>query len=334
MTGLDTNTVGDTELQIYQLPKTALQALYHAVTGKTETYSRDLKKNVIIRYSDIEKLYNQIMQQIEHYKLVASPTITIVVKQDNNKSLQYSSWERFKLFQIHDNSITSEIHIKFEFLIDLPNTNAPQRCVVNVGLDSRLPVICNKNLHDDNAPLQFLIFLSREVPTVEISIEFIDFLVAKAFSYVIEEWFSCLEEIKEPKYTNFLINYIPMINAALKYFSMLGVATFLSSYVYFNNGQIGDIGKLVHSISVAILVWSLISISVIFLRRKISRRLSKNIIPSLILITDGDTKAYETVKSGMNYPYNTCISIIVTAILSIAINILSSYIYTYLTLGS
>jgi hypothetical protein len=75
------------------LPKTALQALYHAVTGKTETYSKTLSNNVIITYREVEQLYLRISQQIGHYELVADPTVTVVVKHSDSKKLQYSSWE-------------------------------------------------------------------------------------------------------------------------------------------------------------------------------------------------------------------------------------------------
>ena len=78
------------------LPKTALQALYHAVTGKTETYSKTLSKNVVITYHSFEQLYHRIKQQIAHYTLLADPTVTVIVKHADSKTVQYSSiWERF-----------------------------------------------------------------------------------------------------------------------------------------------------------------------------------------------------------------------------------------------
>jgi hypothetical protein len=50
----------DDNQALMTLPKTALRALYHAVTGKTETYSKTLSSNVVTTYNSIEQLYERI----------------------------------------------------------------------------------------------------------------------------------------------------------------------------------------------------------------------------------------------------------------------------------
>ena len=60
-------------LIIDKVPHAALQALYHAVTGKTENLSKSLNKNVLVGFDDICQLHARIEQQLEHYVLVTSP---------------------------------------------------------------------------------------------------------------------------------------------------------------------------------------------------------------------------------------------------------------------
>lgn len=152
-----------TTMPIELLPKTALQALYHAVTGKTETYSKILSKNVIITYHNFEQLYYRIRQQIDHYQLLADPTVTVIVKNKDSKKLQYSSWERFQDFSVNSPDMTSELIIKLEFMIQLPNTVSPQRCIINVSLDSGLPVVTTRREEGPNLyMLEFLSFLSLD----------------------------------------------------------------------------------------------------------------------------------------------------------------------------
>ena len=119
----------DQHLPIDRLPKTALQAIYHAVTGKTENMTKELKGSVVINYSDIDILYGMVMDQLGHYDPICPPTVTLVVRHAEEKSVTYSSWERFKVLQTHHLDVTSEVIIKFEFVIRLPNTSTDQRCV-------------------------------------------------------------------------------------------------------------------------------------------------------------------------------------------------------------
>jgi hypothetical protein len=203
-----------TSMPMELLPKTALQALYHAVTGKTETYSKTLKKNVIITYHSFEQLYCRIRQQIDHYTLLADPTVTVIVKNADSKKLQYSSWDRFQDFSINSPDITSELIIKFEFIVQLANTPTPQRCIVNVSLDSELPVVeaRGKDRHD-LFMLEFMGFLATDYRTVEISIDFVDFLIAKIFCGVIEEWFLTLDIAPTSKLTTFLIKKADLVRS-------------------------------------------------------------------------------------------------------------------------
>jgi hypothetical protein len=135
-----TNGVGQDgeSIAVYldKMPQPALQAIYHAVTGKTERLSDELRRNVVVNFSDIECLHQQICAQISHYALIAAPTVTIVMNYGGGKKEQYSSWERFKFLQTSTTQVTSDISLKYEFLISLPNTPGPQRCVIGIMVDS------------------------------------------------------------------------------------------------------------------------------------------------------------------------------------------------------
>ena len=329
--GTNEHREGDTLVPLQNLPTTAIQAIYHAVTGKTENLSKSLKKNVVIKYSDFEQLYYRITQQMGHYQLLARPTITIIVKQADSKTLQYSSWERFREFQINSSDITSEIGIKFEFIMQLANTTSPQRCIVNISLDSGLPILHSNETSRDLPFFEFFFFVAQEFRTVEISIDFVDFLIAKIFANVVEEWFGTLETAPRPIFTTFLIKNLQTINSLISHFGKIGVAVFLASYVWFNQGVIGNPGKFVYSVSLALILWSFFAVASSSVTRRFSRRLYMNVVPSVIILTEGDHKAYEKIKNGLNSSYNTAIGIVSTGFINVILNIFASYVYTYLS---
>src|SRR5205814_4525790 len=110
-----------------------------------------------------------------------------------HESQQFSSWRRFKLFDMVKAEIVSEVVIKFEFLIRLPDLTTPQRYVLNIDIDSKLPVVASDEEERAFGLLRFFYRLEN-IPSVTVSIDYIDYLCGKSFVHVIEEWFKRLEE--------------------------------------------------------------------------------------------------------------------------------------------
>lgn len=150
----------DSELALQNLPKGALQAIYHAVTGKTESLSRDLSGNVICTTADLDRLQGMLLDQFDIYPKEVGPTTTIVVKTADDQAITYSSWERFKVLRVDAHDITSEVIIKNESIFRLPNTPTPQRCIVNITIDSSLPLISKTKEEDDDDAEGFIYFLA------------------------------------------------------------------------------------------------------------------------------------------------------------------------------
>ena len=173
-------------IQISQLPRSALQAIYHTVTGKTENLFKFFSKNLILRLPDLINLNDMMNQLMEHYDLIARPTVTVVIKQDNNQSLQYSSFERFLNFRESSTSLTSEVIIKYEFIIQIHGTETHQRCIINIDVDSGLPVLHNSRENEFDDDFFELMFVG-DSRVLTVSIDFVDFLVAKNFMNGIEE---------------------------------------------------------------------------------------------------------------------------------------------------
>ncbi len=181
------------------LPATAVQALYHAATGKTENLTKQLSKDFIVRKNDLDQLYFKIQQQLEHFEKVAGPTVTINVRFHNRESQQFSSWERFKFFDSGKAEIVSDVVLKFEFLIRMPELTKPQRYVLNIDIDSKLPVVADE---DDGGRISFLslFFSPKGFPSLTVSIDFIDYLCAKNFLQIVEDWFNALEASPSSKW--------------------------------------------------------------------------------------------------------------------------------------
>jgi len=238
------------------LPASAVQALYHAATGKTENLTKQLSKEFIIRRYDIEQLYIKIMQQLEHYEKVAGPTVTVKVRFGNHESQQFSSWERFKLFDSGRTEIVSDLVLKFEFVIKLPEIKSAQRYVLNIDIDSKLPVY----IEQGRARLSFLSFILflEDMPSLTVSVDFIDYLCAKNFVQIVEDWFATLDSSPSTQWRRWCKRVsMPWPIMFRTVFSNIGAAAFLAIYTYLKGPDLGGTTQLMYLLCVTIVAWTL-----------------------------------------------------------------------------
>lgn len=329
--GADANIGNRDIVSIESLPKTALQAIYHAVTGKTESLSKDISGNVIISSADIDRLYAMLVDQLGIHEKVIEPTVTVVVKHANDRSLTYSSWERFKKLRVNNHEITSEITLKLEFVIQLPETPQAQRCIITVNLDSSLPVIHKQEKRfPDPAAIGIIVFFGKDWRTVRLSIDFVDFLVAKAFTTVVEEWFSTLKRTPIKRFNDILLKKFNVLRSVLGQFGRIGMAVFLGAYIWFSEGQVGSLAQVTLAVALGLLIWAVFVIVESSIENQLLKKLSSNIVPSVIILTEGDENAYSEVIGSLNSPTNTMITYGSVIVVSVSANIMASYIYTYL----
>lgn len=313
-----------------QSSRSALQAIYHAVTGKTENYSKAIDGNVVVKKDDIENLYERLRQQIEHYDLLADPTVTVVVKNENNKTVTYSSWERFNALRVNNHDLTSQFLLKIEMVIRLPKTETDQRFIISISIDSGLPVLHSNDYQQIDVFADVFAFFARNFRTVEISIDFVDFLIAKIFSASVEERFETLEKAPKPRFTGFLQRNIRTINSLLHQSGRIGAALYIAAFAYLSRDKLVDPQYVAYSISIVIVIFSAVSLINMYVSRSISRRITRNMIPSVIIISNGDVLAYDAARAKLNSSTLTMLRIGITIIFSIGINVISSYIYSIL----
>jgi hypothetical protein len=312
-------------LQLENLPKTALQAIYHAVTGKTENMSKELYGSVLINSSDIDNLYDMINDQLGHYEKVCDPTVTVVVKHADERTVTYSSWARFKALKVHHLDVTSEIVIKIETVIRLPETSSEQRFIINVDLDSALPI-----MHDggpDVLGYSWFMFMRREWRTVKVNVDFVDFLVAKVMTSVIEEWFKALKKMPCAKVSESSFNRFNTLRTVVGQSGRMGLAAFLATYAFLRGSTTISVKECLFATAVGLCLWSVSTIGRTSVIRFVQNQMGKNFVPTVILMTEGDTRAYGEVKSRQKSGLRSAVALILTALLSILLNVISSAIY-------
>jgi hypothetical protein len=328
----DTPARGDPQadvLVINRVPTSAIQALYHAATGKTENLEKRLTKNFIVRKPDLEQLYFKVLQQLEHFERVAGPTITVKVGFHNNEHQQFSSWERFRIFDAGRAEVVSDVVIKFEFLIRLPEQLDPQRYVLNIDVDSKLPMVIDEEKRGYG--IFHFFFGLEKLPSLTVSIDFIDYLCAKNFVQIVEDWFNVLEESPTSKwykrFTTFQLNW----RFTFSKFANIGAAIFIALYAYLNRGDVGNLTQIIYLGSVAIVAWTISLVLCAHIGNLFESLISKSFIPAAIVLTTGDERAFKKVQErARNVPPKMALYGL-TIVGTIGLNVLASYLYAWMT---
>ena len=175
------------EAHVENVPVSVLQAIYHEVTGKTEKLSRYYSDNYIFEFDDLAQLIQKFGQQLEHYSVIG-PTISVRVTHQNRESVTYSSWEKFLGYDSSRVEPVTEIYVRINFAIKLPTVTKHQNYTIGIRCQSLIAEALDDE--DDYAP-----FIARR-NSLWAEIEYVDYLVARAFIGIVEEWQSGVRKME------------------------------------------------------------------------------------------------------------------------------------------
>ncbi len=108
-------------IDISSLPMPVMQALYHEITGKTETLIKGFKEARKISKSDIEQLSIKLLQVCEQFSVVGE-NCTYTIRHTNSMTQKFSSLEKFKQYDESIPHIIDNVTLEYSALIEVPVT--------------------------------------------------------------------------------------------------------------------------------------------------------------------------------------------------------------------
>jgi len=169
------------------------QAVYNAVTGKTEKLSRAYGKDYLISLEDLQQLNHKCEQACSQWEVLQRNCNITLHQLDDNKEV-FSSFERFKLYDTSKMSPCESIVYEFNILLRLPETEKPQPYKITVRVLSKIAMI--NRMEKEMGPPPFLRLFSSGHVVVEV--EYVDYVVARNMLSMIDSWISQVEQ--EPHY--------------------------------------------------------------------------------------------------------------------------------------
>lgn len=176
------------------------QALYNAVTGKTESISKRYFDNYEVNNSSIVQLYRKLTQTYVQWQVIEKNENITVFHVDDNKQV-FSSIERFQLYDKSTTSPVQNINLTFNILLALPNIEKPQPYKITVDITSKVALRHHAKLKGRSQNLILKLFRGD---IISVKVEYVDYTVARTMLSTIDSWISEIELNKKNKFIDLL----------------------------------------------------------------------------------------------------------------------------------
>jgi hypothetical protein len=212
------------------------QDVYHQINGRTEEIRKRYTENLLIEFDEVQQLHFKIMQLCDvHHVIANSETISIFHEKERKE--QFTSFERFKLYNASSTSPSLNMVLKYNFSIIPGGMSRPQEYVISIRLNSRVAVM--KQLEEDSPFMggRFLAIFGNAV--AEITVEYADYVVARGFVEAFDEWVNGCNTTPKSKWL-FLLqgksHYIPSV-LKISIILIMAISAINSLHMFFSEGN-------------------------------------------------------------------------------------------------
>lgn len=321
------------------------KSMFYRMNAKPDSMTRIFTKEVVIGIDDIKQLNSIITSKIKnHYYKDAGFIISVAISFKNRKNVYFSNWTDFEKHEWIESNAINSITITWDFNINLPNYENPQRHTLTVKLsngmrpEEMLNIIFSGNLEDlDEANM------NRDFFPIIARVDFIDPVIGDELLNLVLNWCEGLEiaEInqngfilkmqKHKRKISYLVNYIIVF-----ILFVLGIVLFDYTINKLKIDTIAQLEKkdlimLINSVCIYLGVFIFLNNWFDKIANSLFRQLQDYGDNHLFNITKGDIKRQQNiihknkVKSRGIYT-----KLIFTIIMNVICSIIASYLYSKL----
>lgn len=222
-----------------ELSVQVVQDIYNTLTGKTEILSRIIYRPYVVKSGDIDLLCARIDQIVEQYN-TSGISCSFTVSYSDGKVERFSGAERFKTQASSHGRAIETVDITYDFLVVLPKTREPKAYSVVIGVRSTVGVL--ERLHSRQASdFEWRMFSDLDTATGRISIEYVDYAVAKTLESHLVDWFESLPVSRGERSYKILSILVRPLGVICR---VLPLALFGYFFAYRDFLKVGDLGSL------------------------------------------------------------------------------------------
>lgn len=257
------------------------------VNARSEELSKSYKENLLVKFSDIKELHHKTIQSINSLKPANNTVgLRIAISHHEGESEKFNTFEDFERHNITGPNPTSDVVMTYDFTLYDPSSKSFENYKLINQIRSRVAQL--KQLEKEAPPFVSRALLSSLVTTTaKITVQYEDYVKARHFTAMFDEWVRGCDESKSIRFFNSLKPYSHLITRFGQLFIFALLAYFTSGAIDLNVIGADLTAKfIVIYASVFVIIGGL---SETFLR-KIELSIDGYLPLSYIEINKGDTK--------------------------------------------
>lgn len=201
--------------------------MHQKVNSKNEEISKSYTNNILVSFNDLKELHQKTVQSIESTKPIKSTIgVRIAISHNEGESEKFNSFEDFEKHNITSPNPTSDITFIYIFSIYDQEKSDFENYKITNTVRSRVAEL--DQLEKEAPPfISSAIISSMVTQTAKISIEYADYVKARHFTAMFDEWIKGCDESKSIKAMNHLkrvSHLIPKIGK-LAIYALLAIFT-------------------------------------------------------------------------------------------------------------
>jgi hypothetical protein len=268
--------------------------MHEKVNAKSEEISKSYKNNILVEFNDIQELHDKVVQSINSLKPQnGSLLVRVIVSHHEGEAEKFNSFDDFKNHNITSPNPTSEIGLMYKFSHYDNETGEIENYKVVANIKSRIG-----ELHqiEQEAPpfISSAIISSMVTSTARIKVEYTDYVKARHFIAMFDEWIKGCDESKEIKH----INSLKKISHLISRFGHLLIVGLLGWFV---SGSIEiaafEGSALIRFLVIYASIFYIISSLAELCLKKLELSIDSYLAISYLKINKGDNKLIKEFKS-------------------------------------
>ncbi|MDR7089944.1 hypothetical protein [Cellvibrio fibrivorans] len=201
--------------------------MHQKVNSKNEEISKSYTNNILVSFNDLKELHQKTVQSIESTKPIKSTIgVRIAISHNEGESEKFNSFEDFEKHNITSPNPTSDITFIYIFSIYDQEKSDFENYKITNRVRSRVAEL--DQLEKEAPPfISSAIISSMVTQTAKISIEYADYVKARHFTAMFDEWIKGCDESKSIKAMNYfkrISHLIPKLGK-LAIYALLAIFT-------------------------------------------------------------------------------------------------------------
>ncbi len=174
------------EAIIASVPKEAFKAMFYLFAGKPDSNVKLFRRRVLVSPNDFRDLNDKVVSKLRLHQ-IDQIVVTANVKFEKGDILEFGTWAEFETHDWKTAHVTSEVSLRWDFLIKLPAYGTPQRHTLTVRLSSTprpkdiFHILMSQNPDDD-------VDIETKMALCVARVDFISHRLASELLDIVDEW--------------------------------------------------------------------------------------------------------------------------------------------------